>query len=304
MAERCQSRIKCGCADTVMPERPPVSAVKGKSSLRRSRTKAEDEPLPLVREGTWPSSSSSPRLAEPRLSFRPLRFDQDRVARNLQKVRRVALEAVGELNHFRVFVKRCFATSSEAFEWLAGNPDAREIDSYKFKMQLERRPFTGQSERVFYSLCEDIMQIHTGAQESVLRRERFMNRLRGLGAPFRTVVRLAIASKSFGIPFKALDLVDQQPCQKVKQRSTMPGPRRMNSLDSALKSSGSQRSTALGPRRMNSLDSALKVSGSQLAQTAKNCGSPAGTSGGSPDDAPLPKTIKSSSQPKKRRSFV
>merc|ERR1719424_1860422 len=173
----------------------------------------------------------------------------------------------------------------------------------------------GQSDKVFFALCQDPDKLNNDPTNLVIRRERFMKRFGGLsasGPPFRMVVRQLIASKKWAVEtirFRELSTVER------KLSKQQPGSRRVQSDPGT---SGKAKAKAL--RRSCSLDVI-----SESPATMKPAPNPADVqpdvvlpqSAAAPPqveavaegskDAPLPDnilstmTIKNGVQPKKRQ---
>lgn len=283
--QQCQPRTFGCCGEPITPTgKPLVSALKSRNSSRKSKPGSKDSGNGNLSRESSCSTRASSGFSSQRFSasFRPMRIDEERVRRHFKKVRRVALEAVGELNHFQVFVKRSFETKGEAFDWISGSDDATEVDFDQFTSQLERRGFTGKSHVVFYALCEDPKKIQNGMEGLIIRREQFWQRLAGLGPPFRMVVRQIIAGKLCGIEFNAITEADFNNSQCVEG-------------DQAEVNNAKKKSAGL--RRSASLDVIDERPCLLLALEGSS------EYGGSPDSPPLPKKIRNGAQPKKRRSL-
>lgn len=113
--------------------------------------------------------------------------DMIRYERNLKRMRKVALDVSGELNHFSVFLKKHFANPSEAFNGISGSEKAASVEMEKFIDGLQKIEFGGDENKVFYGLCDD----QAWGSNPIITRDGFVKRLGSMGNPFIQVVRQA-----------------------------------------------------------------------------------------------------------------
>jgi len=249
MGAKC-SNVEKGDADTAAPSGGPCCEVNACSV---------GTPSPSAKTIVSALQRRSTRAPSWQGSFRPMRIDHERVSRRFKVLQRLALEVVGQLNHFHVFVNTSCAkpgTSDayrigEAFEWLTGCSDVREISFDEFTRSLEKHRFTGQSDKVFFALCEDPKRLQNGTEGLIIARSSFIKRLMFMGNPFRLVVRQAIANRKFGIEFRDITATSVESkqarpneatgCHRVNAKSdpimnctakgSMPHVKRGSSLD-------------------------------------------------------------------------
>jgi len=213
-----------------------------------------------------------------------MRINEERAARNFEKVRLLAHTVVGELNHFHVFVNRSFETPNKAFDLLAGGSDVGEATFEKFTQQLERLQFTGRSDRVFFALCEDPRKQFVEVQGLVVRRHRFLQRLSSRRPPLQRIVDQLIATRSVGsagkLPkFEAAENDDASTAASTPCSTVAPVMGNSEGKGRTVKRAGLRRSGSL-----DSVPDALAAQGLGMSEDTSS------------------RTIKAGVQPKKRRN--
>jgi len=332
MAGRSESRLSCCCtveSDSIAPRQQLPTEPRLSKSALKSRNSGKKPNMDSVASecSTRPSWSSCAVT-----SFRPMRINSNRVESNFKKVRRVAFEAVGQLNHFCVFARTSFEKKkfSAAFVALAGDENAREMSLEKFKDGLRRHNFTGRCDRVFYALCEDPRRLYKDDQGLVIRRDRFVQRLSALKEPFCMVVQQLMASRSFGIEFSEFA---STPLEEEETQPDGGHPLKQDAGDTPMISADIKSTVARkardsnpssGLRHSSSLDAIAEdeEGASTPSTTASDAGlwenaSPSGEADvdpqqensidsepSSPGSAKIVKRIKNGSQPKKRCSSL
>jgi len=163
--------------DEEQPTEEPATSSSTPSGVQRSGSTLQRSGSTLKRMG-----SSGGLQGEEKKKTDMIRYEK-----NLKRMRKVALDCSGELNHFSVFLKKHYANPTEAFEGIAGSTAGTSVDMEKFVDGLHKMQFGGDAFKVFYGLCDD----QAWGAHQIITKDGFVKRLGSMGNPFIQVVRQA-----------------------------------------------------------------------------------------------------------------